>query len=103
MGGVVGAEGGGGAGDRFLELLGEFAGDEQFPFRAEFLFDFVEELEDAVGGFVEDDRRRKGGEFDQAAPACGGSEAGSTQRLSVRPNSASASSRARAWSTIGGG
>lgn len=72
MGGEVGAKFGGGAGEGLLELFGEFAGDEHLAFGAQFFFDFVEEFEDAVSGFVEHDRRGEVGELAEASSAGGG-------------------------------
>ena len=71
MGAVVLAKIGGGAGEGFLEFLGEFAGDEQVAFRAELFFHFVEQFQDAVGGFVENNRGGEVGEFPEP-PAPGG-------------------------------
>ena len=69
VGTVVGAEGGRGPQEGFFEFFGEFAGDEKVAGGAEFLLDFVEEFEDAVGGFVEDDGDGGVGEFAESSSA----------------------------------
>lgn len=69
MGLVMETQGGGGAQLSFFKFFGQFAGDEEAAVGPQLLLDFVEEFQDAVGGFIEGDGTGKIGKFAETAAA----------------------------------